>query len=141
MSPHKRGQTQTNSNLLKFQSSQQIFLLLRGSLFTIYCNVYWVLNKSGVYQSAEMRVPKLHKQECLKHRSEWQKPVRQIFSTKYYVYTKYYIDATVSFYMVTITAVIINHNVCIKYTILFSVGTLITHIIGYKRPWEHVKCM
>ena len=31
--------------------------------------------------------------------------------------------------MVTIIAVIINHNVWIKYTISFSVGTLITNII------------
>ena len=32
-------------------------------------------------------------------------------------------------YMVTIIAIIINHNVWIKYTILFSVGTSINHII------------
>ena len=32
-------------------------------------------------------------------------------------------------YMVTIIAVIINHNVWIQYTISFSVGTLITQII------------
>ena len=34
------------------------------------------------------------------------------------------------FYMVTITTEIINHDVWIKQTISFSVGTLITHIIG-----------
>ena len=31
--------------------------------------------------------------------------------------------------MVTIIAVIINHDVCINHTISFSVDTLITHII------------
>ena len=58
-----------------------------------------------------------------------QGPLQELLCNTYSLISQIY-D---TIYMVTIIAVIINRNVWIKFTISFSVGTLITHIIKVYR--------